>query len=86
MVTCNTCKKEIDVFEEGYFEENKVIYCEKCYAEKRFKEVDDATKAKWLENVLAVVRSEMRGLSEEDKKKVKEKWKKKIPTAFETKL
>ncbi|MEM2293272.1 MAG: hypothetical protein QXX41_08350 [Nitrososphaerota archaeon] len=82
MVTCSKCRKEIDVFEEGYFEENKVVYCEKCYAEKRFNEVDDVVKAKWLENVLDTVKSEVRGLNAEDKGKIKEKWKRKIPSAF----
>jgi hypothetical protein len=52
MVTCSLCKKEINTFEEGYFQEGEAIFCEKCYANKRWAEVDAKTKALWRANAI----------------------------------
>jgi len=50
MVKCTVCGTEIKP-EEGYFTEAEKDYHEKCYADKRWGEVDRATKRKWRENI-----------------------------------
>ena len=55
MLICKGCNKPINPLDPecGYFiERDGSIYCEKCYAEKRWKEVDDRTKNEWIRNVL----------------------------------
>ena len=86
MLKCAVCGKEIDVFEEGYFEEGGLIYCEKCYADKRWREVDEETKRKWRENIEAVWGSWMKqkGLTDEERAKRREYVKKfKVPKLLE---
>jgi hypothetical protein len=86
MPTCSNCNQEIDTGQYGYFEEAGKIYCEKCYANKRFDELKLNVPAirKWLENVKAAVTIELQtATSDEEKKKVREKWLKKIPTVWE---
>jgi NAD-dependent SIR2 family protein deacetylase len=85
MVTCSNCNQEIDTSQFGFFEENGLIYCEKCYADKRFGELrlNIVAIKKWLENVKANIVVELStAQTDEEKKKVKEKWSKKIPSAW----
>jgi hypothetical protein len=85
MVTCSSCGQEINILEFGYFEEDGLIYCEKCYADKRLKELQTNVVAirKWLENVKAAIIVELQTAQmDEEKKKVKEKWSRKIPSAW----
>jgi hypothetical protein len=86
MVTCSSCNQEIDTSQFGYFTEGDLIYCEKCYANKRFNELKLNIVAirKWIENVKAAIIVELQtAQTNEEKKKIKEKWKKKIPSAWE---
>jgi DNA-directed RNA polymerase subunit M/transcription elongation factor TFIIS len=89
MPICSKCRNEIDVSQFGYFAEGNLIYCEKCYADKRFDELKLNITAikKWLESVKAAVVVELQtAQTDEEKKKVREKWLKKIPTAWEREI
>jgi len=50
MVKCVVCGKIIKP-DEGFFTEADKDYCEKCYADKRWGEVDAETKKKWREQI-----------------------------------
>jgi hypothetical protein len=79
---CSVDGKEIPE-DEGYFEEGGAIYCEKHYAEKRYKEVTPEVRKKWLENTLTCIKVEIKVAEEQDRPKVIERWIKKIPKEFE---
>jgi hypothetical protein len=89
MVTCSNCGNEINTLEFGYFVEDNLVYCEKCYADKRLKELQTKPEAikRWLESFKACEIVELQAAqTDEEKKKIKEKWKKKIPSAWETEV
>lgn len=93
-IRCKKCKLDINPHDKecGYFQENNKIYCEKCYANKRFKEVED--KSKWLEDTQNLINTNtkvhilMRKIpteweslitNQEKVKKIKDKWLKLYP-------
>jgi len=57
---CQICKFSIDEIDKemGYFIDNNKIYCEKCYANKRFVEIVDKTK--WHESVQNLINTNPR--------------------------
>jgi len=71
--------------EEGYFTENNKDYCEKCYTNKRWNEVDTETKRKWKEQIkLSWYQWIKEAETKEEKKARKEFVKKyKIPKALD---
>jgi len=83
---CTACDREINVDEEGHFREAGLIYCEKCYANKRWAEVDAETKRKWREQVRILVNEIKRIVPPEERKKALALLKRKIPSATEDEL
>jgi len=70
---CSRCGKEIIATEEGYFVEGEAIYCEKCYADKRWNEMDPKSKALWRLNMLKIWRAWINSaVDEEEKRKRRE--------------
>ena len=84
---CVVCGREIS-WDEGYFEEMGKAYCEKCYANKRWDEVDVETRRKWREQIRNIwVRWINEATDEEEKKKRREYViKHKIPKTLEREL
>jgi len=90
-IKCHECGRDIDPFAEGYFSEYSpppesaliATYCEKCYAEKRWVEVDEDTKLKWRRSVRALVASIKRIEDVEERKRVLAGLKRKVPRELE---
>jgi len=84
MTNCDVCGREIGL-DEGYFVEAGKTYCEKCYADKRWDEVDAETRRKWRENIRNTwVRWIKEAPDEEERRKRREYvLRYKVPKAFE---
>lgn len=54
---CIVCKFNIDYNDKfcGHIIENTKVYCEKCYANKRYKEISN--KIEWITNVKTLINS-----------------------------
>jgi len=84
MVTCAICKKEIPL-DEGFFTEGNLDYCEKCYADKRWNEVDGKTRAAWRKNITVWIRWVNEASDKEERKRRLDYVKRlKVPKALET--
>jgi len=68
---------------EGYYREAELVYCEKCYAEKRWTEVDAETKRKWREQIRILANEARRIEDIEERKRALALLKKKIPKELE---
>ena len=84
---CSICNKEITL-DEGFFEEMGKVYCEKCYADKRWSEVDEKTRMKWREQIRNIwLKWINEAMDEEEKKKRREYViKHKVPKALEREI
>jgi len=90
-IKCHECGKEIDTFVEGYFNEYSpppesaliATYCEKCYANKRWLEVDVETKRKWRTNIRALIASIKRIEVLEERRRLFKELKRKVPMELE---
>jgi len=84
MVKCVVCGKDIAVG-EGFFTDDAGNYHEKCYADKRWGEVDATTKKKWREQIrLSWFQWIKEAETDEEKKERKEFVKKfKVPKALD---
>jgi len=88
---CANCGRAIDPFTEGHFREYTpppersliAIYCEKCYAEKRWAEADEETKRARERNVRALVVSIKLIPDPEERKRVLAGLKRKVPRELE---
>jgi len=80
---CTACAREIDALDEGYFEEGRKSYCEKCYANKRWQEVDIKTREKWKENIEAVKAEIERIPDEAERRRRAERLEKCVPAELE---
>jgi hypothetical protein len=85
MPICAICKKEINTLEEGYFTEGNVDYCEKCYANKRWAEVDEKTRALWRANAIRTWMAYIKGAAnvEERKRRIDFVKRLKVPSDME---
>jgi len=80
---CTVCDREINTLEEGYFIEAGTVYCTKCYANERWREVDAETKRKWREQIRILVNEARRIEELEERKRALVLLKKKVPEELE---
>jgi len=78
---CEICGKAIPII-EGYFIEADIIYCEECYAEKRYREVDKSVKEIWRNELVRIAEMISEIEDEELRKYEFKRWQKKVPKAF----
>jgi hypothetical protein len=71
---------EIYTVLEGHFEEAGIIYCEKCYAEKRAKELTPKQVEEWFNLTKAIINAEIQ--ISHDAEGIKEKWANRMPDKF----
>jgi hypothetical protein len=58
-------------------------YCEKCYANKRAKELPPDALAKWRADVRRIAALEVAAAPPEEKERVRARWKARLPSAWE---
>jgi hypothetical protein len=92
MPKCSVCGKEIGP-DEGYFSEPagatvvgaqaETIYCEKCYANKRVKELPPDAAARWRAEAHRIAALEISTAPPDQKERIKARWKARLPTDWE---
>jgi hypothetical protein len=84
MPICAVCKKEIPL-DEGYFTEGTLDFCEKCYANKRWQEMDVKGRALWRANAITTWIGIIKATTDkEERKKLIDMVKsRKVPTDME---
>jgi len=82
-VKCAECDREINPLQEGHFIEAERIFCEKCYANKRWGEVDADTKRAWREQIIILVREARRIEDPEERREALKQLKRKVPAELE---
>jgi len=82
-VKCAECGREIDTLQEGHFIEAETVYCEKCYANKRWGEVDADTRRAWREQILILVREALRIEDPDERREALKQLKRKVPGELE---
>ena len=77
---CKVCGKEIEDGKEPYFISGGYVYCEKCYANKRWSELKAENKhIKWYKTMIAIAKRIAEIEDKELKKQLAKRFIQKIP-------